>query len=151
MVLAIANDNQFKNFCIFAGLKDLFTNEKFKNNSKRVKNRKELNKVIGEKIKKKNIVYWVEGLLKVNVPCGPINNLKEVFNDPQVVYRGMKVPIKYGRKTVNLVGSPINLSKSPILYRKAPPKLGEDTDKILKSFLKLTNTELNKLKTKKII
>lgn len=151
MVLAIANDNQFKNFCLFAGLNDLFANEKFKSNSKRVKNRKELNKLIGKAIRKKEIIYWVKGLLKVNVPCGPINNLKEVFNDPQVIYRKMKVPIKYGRKTVNLIGSPINLSKSPILYKKAPPTLGEDTDKILKSFLRLSNTELNKLKTKKII
>ena len=148
MVLAIANDNQFKNFCLFAGLNDLFANEKFKSNSKRVKNRKELNKLIGKTIRKKEIIYWVKGLLKVNVPCGPIN---EVFNDPQVIYRKMKVPIKYGRKTVNLIGSPINLSKSPILYKKAPPTLGEDTDKILKSFLRLSNTELNKLKTKKII
>ena len=70
MVLAIANDRQFKNFCEFSGLYDLCENSKFKTNSSRVKNRKELNKIIGKTILKKTITEWVQGLTKINVPCG---------------------------------------------------------------------------------
>ena len=95
MVLAIANDRQFKNFCEFSGLYDLCENSKFKSNSSRVKNRKELNKIIGKTILKKTITEWVQGLTKINVPCGPINNIKQVFDDPQVKSRKMKINMKH--------------------------------------------------------
>ena len=87
MVLAIANDRQFKNFCEFADLSNLCKNSKFKNNSSRVKNRKELNRIINKTILKKTINEWVQGLTKINVPCGPINNIEQVFSDPQVKSR----------------------------------------------------------------
>ena len=151
MVLAIANDNQFKNFCNFAGLKDLFVDERFKTNSKRVKNRKKLKYLLEKRISKNKIKYWVEGLVKVNVPCGPINDIKKVFEDPQVIYRGMKIKMDYDKKKIDFIGSPINLSESPILYKKAPPKLGEDTEKILKKFLKLSSIKIKTLRKNKII
>ena len=91
MVLAIANDRQFKNFCNFSGLKNLHLDPKYKNNSQRVKNRSSLNKIINKIIKAKNINFWVNGLTKVNVPCGPINDISQVFEDPQVKSRNMKI------------------------------------------------------------
>ena len=94
MVLAIANDRQFKNFCEFADLSNLCKNSKFKNNSSRVKNRKELNRIINKTILKKTIKEWVQGLTKINVPCGPINNIEQVFSDPQVKSRKMKITMK---------------------------------------------------------
>ena len=90
MVLAIANDNQFKNFCNFAGLDKLYIDKKFRTNSQRVKNRAKLKEILEKRISKNNINFWVSGLVKVNVPCGPINNIKKVFDDPQVIYRKMK-------------------------------------------------------------
>lgn len=154
MVLAIANDNQFKKFCIFSGLDKLFSNKDFKTNSLRVKNREKLNIILENKIKTKKISYWVNGLVKLNVPCGPINNIKQVFEDPQVKSRKMKIRmdhIKSSNKKVDLIGSPINLSESPVKYKKSPPTLGEDTVKILKKFLNLNNNELKRLRQKKII
>ena len=151
MVLAIANDNQFKNFCNFAGLEELYVDKKFCTNSQRVKNRKKLKDILESRISKNKIKYWVDGLVKVNVPCGPINNIKKVFDDPQVIFRKMKINMKYDKKNISFIGSPINLSESPVQYKKVPPKLGEDTNKILKQFLKLNNTEINKLKKDKII
>ena len=71
----------------------------------------------------------------MNVPCGPINNIKKVFDDPQVIFRKMKINMKYDKKNISFIGSPINLSESPVQYKKVPPKLGEDTNKILKQFL----------------
>ena len=154
MVLAIANDRQFKNFCQFSGLYDLCENSKFKTNSSRVKNRKELNKIIGKTILKKTITEWVQGLTKINVPCGPINNIKQVFDDPQVKSRKMKINMKHKKsKTgkINIVGSPMNFSVSKIRYKKTPPTLGEDTKKFLNKFLKISIPEIKKLKDEGII
>ena len=154
MVLAIANDRQFKNFCEFSGLYDLCENSKFKSNSSRVKNRKELNKIIGKTILKKTITEWVQGLTKINVPCGPINNIKQVFDDPQVKSRKMKINMKHKKsKTgkINIVGSPMNFSVSKIRYKKTPPTLGEDTKKFLNTFLKISIPEIKKLKDEGII
>ena len=154
MVLAIANDRQFKNFCEFSGLNDLCENSKFKSNSSRVKNRKELNKIIGKTILKKTITEWVQGLTKINVPCGPINNIKQVFDDPQVKSRKMKINMKHKKsKTgkINIVGSPMNFSVSKIRYKKTPPTLGQDTKRFLNKFLKISLPEIKKLKDEGII
>ena len=154
MVLAIANDRQFKNFCEFSGLYDLCENSKFKSNSSRVKNRKELNKILGKTILKKTITEWVQGLTKINVPCGPINNIKQVFDDPQVKSRKMKINMKHKKsKTgkINIVGSPMNFSVSKIRYKKTPPTLGEDTKKFPNRFLKISIPEIKKLKDEGII
>ena len=151
MVLAIANNNQFKNFCNFAGLEKISKNEKYKTNSLRVLNRKSLNAIIKKTIKKKEISYWVKGLINVNVPCGPINNIEQVFKDPQVIFRKMAVDIKHKNKKIKIVGSPIKLNKSPIIYKKSPPTLGEDTVSVLKKFLKLNKSRIVDLKKKNII
>ena len=151
MVLAIANNNQFKNFCNFAGLGKISKNEKYKTNSLRVLNRKSLNAIIKKTIKKKEISYWVKGLINVNVPCGPINNIKQVFKDPQVIFRKMAVDIKHKNKKIKIVGSPIKLNKSPVTYKKSPPTLGEDTVSVLKKFLKLNKSRIVDLKKKNII
>ena len=93
-------------------------------------------------------------MTEVNVPCGPINNIKQVFEDRQVKFRNMIFSMKHPKaknKKIKLVGSPMNFSKSKVKYRKPPPLLGEDTDKVLKTFLNLSNKELNNLKRKKII
>jgi crotonobetainyl-CoA:carnitine CoA-transferase CaiB-like acyl-CoA transferase len=153
MVLAIANDRQFKNFCNFSGLKNLHLDPKYKNNSQRVKNRSSLNKIINKIIKAKNINFWVNGLTKVNVPCGPINDISQVFEDPQVKSRNMKIKMKHrkSKKKIDLIASPIKFSVSKIKYKKSPPTLGEDTEVFLKRFLKMKSSYIKKLKLKNII
>ena len=154
MVLAIANDRQFKEFCEYAKISNLINDPKFKTNSSRVKNRCDLNKIINKIIKKKTIKQWVEGLVKVNVPCGPINNIQQVFEDKQVKSRKMVISMKHSKsknKKIKLIANPINFSESKIQYKKAPPKLGQDTITVLKKFLKLDNKHLLDLKKKKII
>ena len=154
MVLAIANDRQFKEFCKYAKISNLINDPKFKTNSSRVKNRCDLNKIINKIIKKKTIKQWVEGLVKVNVPCGPINDIKQVFEDKQVKSRKMVISMKHSKsknKKIKLIANPINFSESKIQYKKPPPKLGQDTITVLKKFLKLDNKDLLELKKKKII
>jgi len=154
MVLAIANDRQFKEFCKYAKISNLINDPKFKTNSSRVKNRCDLNKIINKIIKKKTIKQWVEGLVRVNVPCGPINNIKQVFEDKQVKSRKMVISMKHPKsknKKIQLIANPINFSESKIQYKKPPPKLGQDTISVLKKFLKLDSKDLLNLKKKKII
>ena len=153
MVLAIANDRQFRDFCKFAKIPELFNNPKFCTNSLRVKNRGSLNKIILKVLKEKKIDEWVLGLNKLNVPCGPINNIKQVFEDPQVNSRNMKIKMKHkkSKKFIDLIGNPIKFSASKVKYKKSPPTLGQDTEKILVKFLKLSKKEVNRLKDKKII
>ena len=154
MVLAIANDRQFKEFCEYAKISNLINDPKFKTNSSRVKNRCDLNKIINKIIKKKTIKQWVEGLVKVNVPCGPINNIQQVFEDKQVKSRKMVISMRHSKsknKKIKLIANPINFSESKIRYKKPPPKLGQDTIKVLKKFLKLNSKDLSDLKKKKII
>ena len=154
MVLAIANDRQFKEFCEYAKISNLINDPKFKTNSSRVKNRCDLNKIINKVIKKKTIKQWVEGLVKVNVPCGPINNIQQVFEDKQVKSRKMVISMKHSKsknKKIKLIANPINFSESKIQYKKPPPKLGQDTISVLKKFLKLGSKDLLDLKKKKII
>jgi len=154
MVLAIANDRQFKEFCEYAKISNLINDPKFKTNSSRVKNRSDLNKIINKIIKKKTIKQWVEGLVKVNVPCGPINNIQQVFEDKQVKSRKMVISMKHSKsknKKIKLIANPINFSESKIQYKKPPPKLGQDTISVLKKFLKLDSKDLLDLKKKKII
>ena len=154
MVLAIANDRQFREFCIYAKISNLIDDPKFKTNSSRVKNRSELNMIINRIIKKKTIKQWVQGLVKVNVPCGPINNIKQVFEDKQVKSRKMIVSMKHSKsknKKIKLIANPMNFSESKIQYKKPPPELGQDTIKILKKFLKLNSKDFLDLKKKKII
>ena len=153
MVLAIANDRQFRKFCEFAGIPDLHQNPKFNTNSLRVKNRNQLNKKILKILKLKTIKQWVSGLNKLNVPCGPINNIKQVFDDPQVNSRKMKIEMTHKKlnRKIKIIGNPIKFSESKVKYKKSPPSLGEDTEKILSKFLKLSKKQIKILKEKKII
>ncbi len=153
MVLAIANDRQFRKFCEFAGIPDLHKDPKFNTNSLRVKNRDQLNKKILKILKLKTINQWVSGLNKLNVPCGPINNIKQVFDDPQVNSRKMKIEMTHKKlnRKIKIIGNPIKFSESKVKYKKSPPSLGEDTEKILSKFLKLSKKQIKILKEKKII
>ena len=102
----------------------------------------------------KTIKEWVQGLTKINVPCGPINNIEQVFSDPQVKSRKMKINMKHKKsKTgkINVIGSPMNFSVSKIKYKKTPPTLGEDTKNFLNRFLKISIPEIKKLKDEGII
>ena len=93
-------------------------------------------------------------LKKINVPCSPINNIQEVFSNPQVRSRKMKIKMPYSpSKTgfIDLIGSPIKMSESKASYKFAPPKLGQDTEKILKKFMNLDKKQTKRLKKQGII
>jgi len=153
-VLAVGNDLQFQKFCNFAGCAELAEDLRFHTNSERIKNRKVLAERLGEVIVQKPIKYWTEALEKLGVPSGPVNNIQEVFEDPHIRDRKMKIEMPHTLRAdppVNLIGNPIRFSKTPVSYRHAPPTLGQHTDKILSDLLGLAASELDSLRKRGII
>ena len=149
IVLAAANDSQYQRFCEFAGVPELATNSKFKSNELRIQNRKELIEKLQLVIKKKSTKFWLDGLEKINVTCGPINTIDEVFSDPQVKERGMEINLHHSAikdRDVKLIANPIKMSKTKINYRYGPPSLGEHTQEILEELLGFDQETISGLK-----
>jgi crotonobetainyl-CoA:carnitine CoA-transferase CaiB-like acyl-CoA transferase len=100
-----------------------------------VRNRATLVPLLAAEMKRRTRREWLEALEAVKVPCGPINDLADVFADPQVQSRGMTVELPHPLAgKVRLVASPIRLDATPVRYRRAPPLLGADTEAVLAEF-----------------
>jgi crotonobetainyl-CoA:carnitine CoA-transferase CaiB-like acyl-CoA transferase len=152
--LAVGNDAQFQKFCAFAGVPELASDPRFATNSRRVKHREELMPMIENITRTKPTKHWVDGLSALGVPSGPVNNIRQVFEDPQVLHRGMRiaVPDPHVRDgAVPLVGNPIKLSQTPVGYRLPPPKLGQHTDEVLRELLGLSDNERAALRACQVI
>jgi len=154
IVLAAANDAQYQRFCEFAGVPELSTDEKYKSNELRVRNRQELTEKLQAVFAQKPSQHWLEGLEKINVTCGPINTIGQVFDDPQVQARGMELEMPHpatGNNPVHLIASPIRMSKTQTDYRYGPPTLGQHTDEILRELLDLNADTITGLRERGVI
>lgn len=153
-VLAIGNDAQFARFCKFSKSNELAKNNNYKTNDARIRNRKKLIPLIRKITEKQTTDYWLEGLEKANIPCGPVNNMQQVFSDPQIKHREMQININHplsGSGFVKLIGNPIKFSATPVSYRNHPPMLGEHTTEILNEYLNLNDEQIKRLKSKQVI
>ena len=148
--LAVGNDNQFKKLVEILGNEKL-KNEKFKTNAGRVRNRKELIKILQGIFAEKEASYWVDIFTKNNIPVGLINNLKEVFEDEQIVFRDMVKTLDHKMGKLMLVGSPIKLKESKLRDFLPPPTLGEHTEEILKHLIGYDEHGIKVLKEKGVI
>lgn len=148
IILAVGNDTQFRRFCAFAQLEEVAEDGRFATNNGRVINRDELIPVVRNAIAKHSVAYWLEGLEKLGVPCGPVNNLQQVFDDPQVRARDMVVQLPHEsdpRVMAHQIASPMKLSQTPVSYRHSAPGLGQHTDEVLRDVLGLDGDQLKKL------
>jgi len=137
MILAIGNDGQFARFCTAAGYSEWAADERFATNPARVANRTVLIPLLRQATVMKTTAEWISTLESLAVPCGPINRLPEVFDDPQVVARGLRIDVPHPAfGSVPLVACPIRLSATPVQYRSAPPMLGEHTAEVLAEWLR---------------
>lgn len=153
-VLAVGNDAQFVRFCEFSRVSELANNDDYKTNDARIRNRKKLIPLIREITAQQSMNYWLEGLEKAGVPCGPVNNMQQVFDDPQIKHREMQINMNHplaDSGSVKLIGNPIKFSVTPVSYRSHPPVLGEHTTEILNEFLDLNDEEITQLQSKQII
>ena len=152
LILAIANDGQFRRFCKAAGLENLAGDPRYVTNAERVGHRGELVALLTRVFTTRSNVEWIAALEAANVPCGPINRIDEVFADPQAKARGLTVSMRHsGSGDLDLVASPLRLEKTPPEYRYAPPLLGQHTGETLSQILGLGADEIETLRKSQII
>ena len=153
IIIAVGNDNQFDRFAKFINMPELATDERFSTNDKRVINREILTQILNEKMLEKKSNYWLTGLEKIGISAGPINKINQVFENEQVLERGMKIEMNHDLTDtgVNLIGNPIHMSATPPTYRYPPPILGQHTDEILTEILEIPLAKITELKSEGVI
>lgn len=151
-ILAVGNDGQFRKFCEVAGLPALADDPRFSTNKARVDHRAELIPLLRQATVFKSTAEWVTLLEAAGVPCGPINDLAQVFADPQVQARGLRLDLPNGLgSTTPQVASPLRLSATPVDYRLAPPLLGEHSEAILQRLLGLDQAAIATLREQGVV
>lgn len=146
LIVAVGNDGQFRSYCELIGRPDLAQDERFSRNSGRIIHRETLIPVLAEIMKTRPRDTWLQQLEAAGVPAGPINTLEQVYQDPQVVARGLRLDLPHSTAgSVASVASPLRLSDTPVEYRLAPPLLGEHTAEVLRERLKLSDEEIKEL------
>lgn len=152
MVLAVGNDRQFVKFCDIAGCPELTKDERFATNANRVRNREILVPLLQEVLLQRSTEEWVAPLEAAGVPSGPINNIGQAFEHPQVKHRKMRIDLPHPLAgSVPSVASPIKFSDTPITYGSAPPLLGQHTQDILSTLGGLSEAEIKALGDRGII
>ena len=146
IILAVGNDSQFAKFCDVAGHPELATDPRFARNQDRVRHRAVLVPLLEAVMKTRTKLQWLAALEAAKVPCGAINNLAEVFADPQVQARAMvdewDHPLRPG---LRLVASPAKLSATPVRKDLPPPLLGQHTREVLADLLGLDASQIDAL------
>ena len=152
VIVAVGNDAQYGRFCEVGGRPDLAADERYSSNALRVQNREELVPLIEEMMRAKTRAEWLSELEAVGVPCGPINNLAQLFDDPQVKARGTRMDLPHPvAGTVPQVANPIKYSNAELAYGQAAPTLGQHTEEILTGLLGKKPDELAKLRDAGIV
>jgi crotonobetainyl-CoA:carnitine CoA-transferase CaiB-like acyl-CoA transferase len=151
LILAIANDGQFRRFCDAAGIAHLAADSRFAANAERVGHREMLIAILTPLMGSRTTAAWIDALEAANVPCGPINRIDQVFAEPQAVARGLKISLPHAEAgALDLVASPLRLQTTPPEYRSAPPVLGQHTRAVLGE-LGLTEVEIERLADEGVI
>jgi crotonobetainyl-CoA:carnitine CoA-transferase CaiB-like acyl-CoA transferase len=152
IILAVGNDGQYAKFCKVANRPDLCDDPRFIKNADRVRHRAVLVPMLEEVLRTRTKSDWLQALENAKVPCGAINNLAEVFNDPHIQSRNMVTTWQHPTSGhVELVSSPMKLSATPVRTDLPPPLLGEHTDDVLRELLALDDSALTQLRLHQII
>jgi len=154
IIISIGNDKQFVRFCKFIENPGLSSDDRYLTNEMRVRNREDLTTILNEITSQKSTEYWLTGLDKIKISCGPINRIDQAFANPQVQSREMEIEMEHpasGNQPIKMIGSPIKMSQTPVSYRQHPPMLGEHTEEVLSELFDLTPIDCSKLRQKGII
>jgi len=151
-MLAVGNDAQFRRCCAVVGRPEWADDPRFATNAARVAQRAELVPLLAAELRRRPAREWLDALSRETVPCAPVNTLDQVFDDPQVRARGMRIDLRHALGgTVPMVGSPLKLSATPVEYRAAPPLLGADTRAVLRERLGLADAQVDALAAQGVI
>jgi crotonobetainyl-CoA:carnitine CoA-transferase CaiB-like acyl-CoA transferase len=152
LILACGNDNLFRKFCQVAGCGALADDARFATNGKRVANRVELTRLLSEIFMGRPTKEWITALEAAGVPCGPINDLEQVFSEPQALARGLKMELPHpSAGSVALVRSPMRFSETPVKHDVPPPTLGQHTEEVLRDLLDKNPSEIARLRSDGIV
>ena len=152
VILACGNDNLYRKFCEAAGRPELADDPRFATNGRRVENRAELTRLLAQVFAQRTTREWVELLDAAGVANGPINDVAQVFQEPQVKARGVKIELEHPvAGKLPLVASPMRFSGTPLEHRLAPPVLGQHTEEILREVLRLSDGEIARLRADGVI
>jgi len=138
MILAVGNDAQFRRFCEVAGIDEVASDERYATNPMRIRNRVALCELVGNALSTRPRATWLQELEAVGVPCGPVNNLEDVFADPHVKARGaeLRMPCEWAAGgEIGLLANPLRMSATPPSYRRPPPRLNEHAAEVLVDWL----------------
>jgi len=145
--LAVGNDGQWRQFCEKVGKTEWADDARFQTNACRVENRTELIPLLEHLFKQAEISHWLGLLETIGVPCGPINSIDQVLNDPQVQARQMVIEVPHpSAGSVRLVASPLKIPTAPPVVRLPPPMLGEHTAEILREILGFDDKSIQDLR-----
>jgi len=152
IILAVGNQGQFERLCQLLGKPDWLKDQRYQSNSARVENRQRLCSQISQLLEKRSSKDWLAAFEQQQIPCGPINNLEQLFEDPQLLARNMLVSIEERRSgELTLPANPINYSRSQINYSLPPPELGSSTESILSNYLEYSAMDIAELRGRSII
>jgi formyl-CoA transferase len=152
IIVAAGNDGQYQKFVEAGGRPELASDPRFATNPLRVKNRDTLVPLLAEMAATKPRDEWIDLLEARGVPCGPINDVGEVFDNPQVRARGVAIELAHpAAGKVKLVRSPMKMSATPATSDKAPPLLGQHTDEVLHEVLGKSSDEIAALRAKGVV
>ena len=152
IILAIGNDGQFTKFCATAGHPEWSSDPRYATSAARVINRATLIPAMRKVTLTRTTAEWIKSFESVGVPCGPINTVAQVFEDPHVKARGARITVPHPvAGDIPLVANPIRLSGTPVEYRLAPPMLGEHTNEVLRAVLGLDDARIEDLHNRKIV
>lgn len=152
MIIAVGNDSQFASLCAALGRPEWASDARFVGNPQRVLHRDALVALLHTVTVTRTTAQWVAILEERGVPCGPINRMDQVFADPHVQSRAMRMEMEHPvAGKVPLVANPIRMSETPIQYRNAPPTLGEHTETVLDEWLGLGAEQIAGLRKSNVV
>jgi formyl-CoA transferase len=146
IAIAVANQKLWVNFCKVVGKTEWTDDLRFESNPKRVENREVLLPLVAEVMATKTCDEWVELLVAASIPCGPVNNMQNLFADPQVLHRNMVAEVPHPTiGALHLCGVPIKYAETPATIRRPPPLLGEHTEEILTEVIGCSSDDIASL------
>jgi crotonobetainyl-CoA:carnitine CoA-transferase CaiB-like acyl-CoA transferase len=152
IVLTVGNDSQWLRFCSAIEHPELSADRQFATAVKRIENREILSPTLEAMFLGRDRAHWLALLEAADIPCGPVNELDEVFADTQVRQRGMTVPVAHPLSAaLTLIANPIHYSGTPLKRYLAPPTLGQDTETVLCSLLGMSQSEVQALRAARVI
>jgi crotonobetainyl-CoA:carnitine CoA-transferase CaiB-like acyl-CoA transferase len=152
IVVAVGNNGQFAKLCALLGLPELSVDQRFLTNPLRVAHRDDLVPLLEAAFAADTMEAWVRKLTEAGVPCGPLYDIPQVFKDPHVKARGVRVEMPHPRgDSVSILANPARLSLTPPAYERVAPLLGEHTQEVLRQVLGLSDLAIEQLAAEGVI